>query len=412
MDVSEGATTQPPATASGELVFHPRELLISRTDTRGVIRAANGAFRRLSGYGWDRLIGAPHRVIRHPDMPRGVFRLFWERLQAGLPVGTYVRNREASGRYYWVFAVALPVEGGYLSVRMKPAGPVFEGIPDFYAGLLRAETETGADPAESRAALIEGVQGLGYESYEDFMAAALCSEYTARAEHLSRSLDRSVVQGRAMSAAIRAARSHAIRIARLFDEIRNVPTNIRILAAQLEEGSGPIGVISTNHTTLSDEMLSGVEAFGDAAADTYAAITSGLFLSCSAALLHEVADTYTKETDLPEAIDRVAEARLLSGTSRACEARAEEALAGIMAEARRFAEVTAALKRHVAGLDVTRIMCKIENARFRHATSGLTEIIDNLEDVQAQIGTQLTEIEKASQGILATARRASAQRAA
>jgi aerotaxis receptor len=253
---------------------------------------------------------------------------------------------------------------------------------------------------------------LGFDGYEDFMAEALCAEFSARAELLARPLDRSVAHGCEMANAIRTARCHAKRVAMLFDEIRNVPTNIRILAAQLEEGGGPIGVISTNHISLSEDMLNSVDAFQRAATATYSAIAFGLFRSCSAALLQECAEGYARETDLPAAIDGAREARTLSEASRRCATEAEEALDRVSVEVRRFAEVAGALKRHVAGLNVTRIMCKIENARFRSAATSLTEIIDNLEEIQAQIGDQLSEIDKAAQSILNNARRASVQHVA
>ncbi|MFP4327275.1 MAG: PAS domain-containing protein [Paracoccaceae bacterium] len=385
---------------------------ISRTDGHGVIQAANGAFLRLSGHDWDSLLGAPHKIIRHPEMPSSVFHLFWQRLTAGRSVAAYIRNREASGRNYWALVLAVPLADGFVSVQIKPASALFSKIPSLYADLRRAELEDGISPESSRDALDAGIRALGFDGHEDFMAEALCGEAIARAELLGHPPERSVVHGREMANAIRAARSHAMRIAELFDEIRNVPTNIRILAAQLEEGSGPIGVISTNHTALSEEMLNGVDAFRHAAAGTYGAIGSGLFLFCAAAMLQESAAAYARDSGLPGSLDPAAEARILAETGRRCLTEAEEALLAITIEARRFAQVTEALKRHVAGLDVTRIMCKIENARFRTGTSSLTEIIDNLEEVQAQISTQLGEIEKASQSILNNARRASVQRVA
>jgi len=66
------------------------------------------------------MIGAPHNIIRHDDMPAGVFKLMWDDLEAGLPVCTYVLNRAGDGLDYWVFATVTAVEDGYVSVRTKP----------------------------------------------------------------------------------------------------------------------------------------------------------------------------------------------------------------------------------------------------------------------------------------------------
>ena len=119
--------------------FAIEELFLSRTDERGVIQSGNSVFARLAGYEWKELIGAPHRLIRHPDMPKGVFHLMWETLKAGHSFGGYVKNRSKDGRYYWVFAVVVPVEGGYLSVRLKPSAGVLDEVVKLYRRQGKAE---------------------------------------------------------------------------------------------------------------------------------------------------------------------------------------------------------------------------------------------------------------------------------
>lgn len=397
--------TIPRPTDPTELPLAMEELFVSRTDGRGVIQSGNAVFHRMSGFDWDRLLGAPHKLIRHPDMPSGVFHLFWEELKAGRKVGAYVRNRTADGRHYWVFAVAMPAPGGYVSVRIKPTSPLFERIRPIYAELRQREREGGLPPADSQAAFLEMLRAAGYGTYQAFMAAALDAEFSARCEALGRPLDPRVRRGQVLGQAIAAARENALEITRLFAEIRGVPTNIRILAAQLERGGGPIGVISTNHTTLSEEMMTGVDDFRAATEQTGRAIDDGVFRACAAVLIRDVTDIYLTETGLPPAIDVQAETRLLRDLAAQCLTESDAATAAIATQAEQFAKLAKAVKRHVAGLDVTRIMCKIENARLGDTTSGLSEIIDTLEEVQARIGIQLAEIERASTAILVSARR-------
>lgn len=92
-----------------EVPFTFEELFFSRTNWRGVILAGNSVFQRVSLYSWDELIQKPHNVIRHPDMPKGVFWLLWDTIKKGEPVGAYVKNRAKDGRYYWVFAIVTPI---------------------------------------------------------------------------------------------------------------------------------------------------------------------------------------------------------------------------------------------------------------------------------------------------------------
>src|ERR687897_472191 len=75
-----------------ERTFSPDELIVSKTDPRGVITYANDVFLRVSGYAMDEVIGQPHNLIRHPDMPRAVFQLLWETLAAGRELFAYINN--------------------------------------------------------------------------------------------------------------------------------------------------------------------------------------------------------------------------------------------------------------------------------------------------------------------------------
>ena len=117
-------TSQARQFTGAEVPLNPSEIIVSRSDGRGVVLSGNAVFQRMTGRSWDELLGAPHKVIRHPDMPKAVFHLMWARLQAGLPIGAYVKNRDKAGGYYWVFAVIAPTQDGYISVRIKPMGPM------------------------------------------------------------------------------------------------------------------------------------------------------------------------------------------------------------------------------------------------------------------------------------------------
>lgn len=97
-------------------------VLVSKTDLQGNITYANEDFVEASGYDYDELIGQPHNILRHPDVPKAVFADFWKTLQAGRPWNQIVKNRRKNGDFYWVEANATPIfEGGkitgYMSVR-------------------------------------------------------------------------------------------------------------------------------------------------------------------------------------------------------------------------------------------------------------------------------------------------------
>lgn len=107
-----------------EHVFPAHFHLISSTDTRGIITHCNQEFLQVSGFSTDELIGSPHNIIRHPDMPPAVYKTMWETLKAGKPWMGVVKNRCKNGDYYWVSAYVTPIKDGdttvgYESVRVN-----------------------------------------------------------------------------------------------------------------------------------------------------------------------------------------------------------------------------------------------------------------------------------------------------
>lgn len=127
-----------------ELPFPEGKLIVSRTDAKGIITHANQAFIDMSGYSHDELIGQPHYILRHPDMPAAAFKDAWDTLAGGARHWRgYVKNLRRDGRYYWVFATIVPnirngLLVGFTSVRRKPSRTKVAYCTDLYAK-MRAE---------------------------------------------------------------------------------------------------------------------------------------------------------------------------------------------------------------------------------------------------------------------------------
>lgn len=115
--------------------------IYSRTDLRGLITEANEAFCQLSGYSVDEMLGKPHNIVRHPDMPKEAFADLWGTVQEGRPWQGLVKNRRKDGGYYWVIANASPVREngqivGYQSLRYKPSRELIRIVEPVYARIL------------------------------------------------------------------------------------------------------------------------------------------------------------------------------------------------------------------------------------------------------------------------------------
>ncbi|WP_254458777.1 PAS domain-containing protein [Xanthomonas sacchari] len=127
-----------------EVAYPDGRLIVSRTDLDGVITHANDAFVELSGWPREVLIGAPHCILRHPDMPRRAFRTLWDTVLAGEKWHGYVKNLRRDGACYWVYATALPNvrDGrvvGFTSVRRKPSRRRIDALQPLYAQWLQDE---------------------------------------------------------------------------------------------------------------------------------------------------------------------------------------------------------------------------------------------------------------------------------
>ena len=127
-----------------ETAFPEGKLIVSCTNTEGIITQCNQAFVDMSGFTREELIGQPHCILRHPDMPKAAFADLWATVQAGNKWRGYVKNLRKDGGYYWVHAVVVPNvrEGkvvGYTSVRRKPSRTKIESIIPVYADLKAKE---------------------------------------------------------------------------------------------------------------------------------------------------------------------------------------------------------------------------------------------------------------------------------
>lgn len=110
--------------AGQETVLDDYTFLVSETDAKGNILFANEDFCKIAEYSIDELIGNPHSMVRHKDMPKAAFADLWKTVQKGEIWTGYVKNATKSGGYYWVFATVFPFEScdgskGYLSCRRK-----------------------------------------------------------------------------------------------------------------------------------------------------------------------------------------------------------------------------------------------------------------------------------------------------
>lgn len=166
-----------PTPTGVERFLRDDELIVSKTDLQGRITYANSVFLRIAGYTEREVLGAPHSIVRHPDMPKCVFKLLWDTIADGREIFAYVKNMAKNGDHYWVFAHVTPsfdASGkivGYHSNRRAPERTALEKIEPVYRVLLDVEAKSPSTKValeRSTAVLVAELEKLGL-AYEEFV---------------------------------------------------------------------------------------------------------------------------------------------------------------------------------------------------------------------------------------------------
>ena len=140
-----------PIPTGKEIKLNPKQYIVSKTDTTGKIIYGNDYFSEISGYKETELIGQPHNILRHPDMPKAVFYLMWQYLQNGRNIMAVVKNLSKNGNHYWVvtdFDIKRDRSGNvrhYIAFRQAAPKHVIKAIEPLYARLLEVEKEHGME---------------------------------------------------------------------------------------------------------------------------------------------------------------------------------------------------------------------------------------------------------------------------
>ena len=144
-----------PTPIDEEIILDPKRYIVSETDEKGRITFANDYFTEVSGYNTEELLGKPHNIVRHPDMPKVVFKLLWETISQGKNINAVVKNLAKDGRYYWIFTEFESRRDtdtgeiiGYHAARKDVSSHVIEVIASLYSTLLKIEEEQDIEASE------------------------------------------------------------------------------------------------------------------------------------------------------------------------------------------------------------------------------------------------------------------------
>lgn len=174
-----------------EVIWDKSKVIMSKTDKFGTIEYANDVFVDVSGYEDYELVGQPHNIIRHPDMPKVIFKVLWDNLKKGNNFHAIVKNMAKSGRYYWVitdFDISKNEDGEithYFARRKSIPPGVVNQVEPLYKKLLQIETVSGMNGSEKYLTGFLEEQGKDYIEYIKDIIANYEKEELAKNESLN-----------------------------------------------------------------------------------------------------------------------------------------------------------------------------------------------------------------------------------
>ncbi|MEA1983670.1 MAG: PAS domain-containing protein [Campylobacterota bacterium] len=162
-----------PTPNNNEIKLDSKRYIVSKTDAKGIIEYGNDYFVEISGYSDAELIGQPHSILRHPDMPKVIFKMMWERISAANNIMAVVKNLSKDGSYYWVVTEFEPKVDSitnevisYTAFRKAVSQKAIDTMEPIYKKLLDIEKDAGVDASEK---YLRGFLEDKHKTYDQFI---------------------------------------------------------------------------------------------------------------------------------------------------------------------------------------------------------------------------------------------------
>ncbi len=374
-----------------ESEFFLEELFFTRTDTRGVLKSGNSVFHRVSGFDWEELLNKPHNIIRHPNMPRGTFHYLWQELKLHNPIAAYVQNRSKDFGQYWVFALALPVPDGFLSIRLKPSSGLLDTVSRLYEKILQLESKL--KPSESQEELLRSIIDMGYASYQEFMTEALIVELDSRHQKLTGKRVPELVLLNDLNEINKSMCKIPTRILETYKSILWTPLNLEITALKLGEVGRAVGVVASTYQKMILELEKQIKLFEEISLVVDKEMREATFLQAANYLISEIV-TFFLNDQRNEYVDADKELKYLNDLKSNYEEKVENILKKVNVTLNNFSGICKTLRDIILSIEVIRVTGKVEISRLEMAHE-FSAILNDLTNFQKELTDNMVKLQNA-----------------
>jgi len=348
---------------------------------------------------------AAYHVTEHPDMPHGIFARMHQRLSDGLGAAGYYLCRDIAGKSVWISYNVYPNSEGFVACHFQAKTASLASLHAFFKHLRTVERAVpGPDNREAQALEVQAAQlleVLKQEGLTDYRALALRVTMAELAERWAGRERAQITDLYALNAILdRLTVIDALgaKVSAVSERSKLIPYQLKLQAARLESGKGPISVIATNHQELTTSMLQITRDIHEASSDEIHKVTDAIAYLSQSNQAAEILDGFAAARSDTDMTDHIA--ALLGEVIEDCSRQVEAVTATIDTSAAALIVISKRMRRALSAMEMTRLMCKVERANINGPTEGLENIVDHLREVESILSDVMGEIDDVAKSIL------------
>lgn len=375
----------------------------TRGDGDGNILACSNSFQQLIATDWANLIGQSHYTLFSLQMPKGAFRLLQSKFRTRDFLFSYVYGKTLEGKNYWGIIICVPLEIGYVTMVLNPSSTLFVLIKNLYARLLEQESRGALTDQDSENLFLDELAQMGFDSYDVLMWNAIWAEFhTEMADRSSRNKAFFSIADRVRNS-LKQLKELQAELLTTVALLRDLPTNMRIIASRLEPSGGPLSAMSDIYSTASASLFTEIVAFSTGATSLTGDMENAFGKACAmkicAILQGEVTQSFRNDPPKAAGFSLPEEFESLDALNAICLSFESIGLYDAQKLAQKINAASYDLRRSMLGLDTVRVMGLVESGRMGTEGSRIGATMEQIGHCHDSIVVVLQKIKNTASSI-------------